>query len=110
MMSPTVTGMEATPDDPLPWRVAESIPYSIHGEIHRAWRAEGGDRARQSSRKSPYLPSDKAHHQDHGGARDRLGEGEEVGEFLVRHPAIGAGNEIAHVRQNRRKAAKADGR
>jgi hypothetical protein len=94
--------------DPLPWRVAEPIPQAVRSEVHGAWGPEGCKRARQGSGKSPYLPPDKTHHQDHVRPWDGLRHRETIGEFLIGHPAMSGDDEVAHIRQDSREAAKAD--
>src|SRR5438477_7488637 len=86
---------QAETNDPLPWRIAEPIPHAVGGKVHGARGPEGRKRARHGSRKSPHLPPDETHHQDHVRPRDRLGYREKVSEFLIGHPAMGGDDEVA---------------
>ena len=48
-----------------PASLAEVIPYAVRCEIHRAWGTERGERGGYRSLRSPNLPADQAHDQDH---------------------------------------------
>jgi len=67
-------------------------------------RDGGSKRAGQA----PHLPSDESHHQDHVRARDRLRHGEDVGEVLVRDPAMHGDDKRTHIGQHGWKAAETD--
>ena len=76
--------------------------------------AQGGPKVANAlasgSGKSPHLPPDKTHHQDHVRPGDGLRHCEKIGEFLICHPAMGDDDKVVDIRQDGREAAKADRR
>ena len=55
---------------------------------------------------NPHTFHPEAHHQDHVRAGDRLGHHENIGELLIGHPAMGADDKVADIRQDRRESSK----
>src|SRR5262249_503146 len=70
----------------------------------------GGKGARHCTGEPPNLPTDETHHQDHVRSGDRLRHGENIGEILIGHPAVGADDKVADIGQDSPEPAKADRR